>query len=217
MRGKEQASRGAILSNKSKVRAMVEFLKKFQDVTNPDPRYEFFHKIDRSTGSTRPITLEDIYSDVAKITLHAGVPDEIRSHFATSLNLLVYSWFYYPFGVAAHFNALVTIESALKKLFNEEKHVSFARLIEKAVKNGLVKDSGFSMVRDQHRYGGVFGQDPEIDLESIEPYVTTLIKALPALRNSLAHGTYMLHPNGFPLVKICAEFINQLFTKKTNK
>ena len=43
-----------------------------------------------------------------------------------------------------------------------------------------------------------------------------LVKALPFLRNELAHGTTMLHEQGALQVRICAELINQLFPSTPN-
>ncbi|MFW5454618.1 hypothetical protein [Thioalkalivibrio sulfidiphilus] len=39
----------------------------------------------------------------------------------------------------------------------------------------------------------------------------TLIDVMPSLRNELAHGSPMLHNNALASLRICADFINQLF------
>jgi len=48
-------------------------------------------------------------------------------------------------------------------------------------------------------------------------YCDALVKALPFLRNELAHGTTMLHEQGALQVRICAELINQLFPSTQNR
>jgi hypothetical protein len=59
------------------------------------------------------------------------------------------------------------------------------------------------------------------DFQTPEPamvreYSDTLAKVIPSLRNSLAHGTTMLHEQGALHVRICAELINQLFPLPKN-
>ena len=93
----------------------MEELKKFDDLTMPDERQKAFAIINRASGQYRSRTLQDIYQSASDIKLHSGVPEAVRTHFATAQNLLVYSWFFYPFNVTAEFLAYVTIEFALKE------------------------------------------------------------------------------------------------------
>src|SRR6266446_10771504 len=129
----------------------MEELKKLSDVTGPDERQKAFAVIDSTSGQFRALTFLDVYQDTATITLHDGVPDVIRSHFATAQNLLVFSWFFYPFNVTAEFLAYVTVELALKELFKTEVRAngerSFKALVKLAVTRGLVRDEGFTHIR----------------------------------------------------------------------
>lgn len=172
----------------------MESLKPLDEITEPDIRNAFFAVTDNSTF-TRKLTLNDIHEAVSAITLSESVPEEIRSHFAQALNLAVYSWFHYPFNVTSQFMGFVTVEFALKKRLNSKK--SFKYLIRRAVNEGLVRDEGFTVTA--HR-------EP-----SEKTYVETLIEVMPELRNSLAHGSNMLHNNSLSSLRICADFINQLF------
>lgn len=42
-------------------------------------------------------------------------------------------------------------------------------------------------------------------------YLKILLKAIPSLRNNLAHGAQTLHPHSLETLELCAEIINQLF------
>lgn len=194
----------------------MEELKKLDEITQPDERQKAFAVVNRISGQRRPLTLRDIYESASSIKLHDGVPEVIRNHFATAQNLLVYSWFFYPFNVAAHFLALVTVESALKVCLNPKKRTSFKGLVKLAVGRGLVRDEGFSHIRQQSEFDGPREQDTRILPQQVKSYVETLADIMPYLRNELAHGSHMLHPNGASLVRICAEFINQLFPEKSS-
>lgn len=61
----------------------MEELKKFTEVQEPDERQKAFAVINRVSGHHRPHTLRDVYDGAANIKLYSGVPEEIRSHFAT--------------------------------------------------------------------------------------------------------------------------------------
>ncbi len=193
----------------------MERLKEFDELLNPDERQKAFAVINHVSGHYRSRTLRDIHDSAASIKLHGGVPEEIRSHFATALNLLVYSWYFYPFNVTAEFLAFVTVEFALKQRLNpDQKKASFKQLLTKAVAQGLIKDEGFSHVREQPEVDEHLAHEIGMVSEPVKSYVETLIKTVPYLRNELAHGTCMLHPNGASSVRICAELINQLFPDK---
>jgi hypothetical protein len=159
----------------------------------------------------------------ASSALHDGVPEVVRSHFATAQNLLAYSWFHYPFNVTAQFLAYVSVEAALKHRYpNLKSHrrpkepAGFKELVAHAVCQGDVSDTGFAHVRwqieDREReLAAGLPWSAALSTEHIRPYVAVLIETLPGLRNSFAHGEYMLHNQGAGSVRICAEFINQLF------
>lgn len=189
----------------------MEELKPFAELNEPDARQHFFALRDPVSGKTRPLQAEDIYERAEGISLHAGVPEDIRSHFATAQNLLAYSWFYYPFNVTAELHGYVSVEFALKRKYPDYPRASFKTLLAKAISEGLVKSEGFTYGRNpaRERY------PPEINIPTEIPptrnYVEDVAEAMRSLRNSLAHGTATLHMKGGTVLLVCAELINQLF------
>lgn len=193
----------------------MEKLKTLSEVTEPDVRQQYFVTLDLTTGTTRAFVLEDFHRRAASIELHANVPEKIRSHFETARNLLLYSWFYYPFNVTAELSAYTTVEFALRIKFNDKKS-PFKRLLKKAVDSGLVTDKGFSIPTGRAASLREYNERRPAELRIPEPallrnYSDTLATTIPFLRNELAHGTTMLHNHGAVSVSICAELINQLF------
>lgn len=172
----------------------MESLKELDEICEPDQRNLYFDVVD-GEGAALRLTLSDIHQRVSSITLHDGVPEEIRSHFAQAQNLALFSWFFYPFNVIAQLMGFVTVEVALKR--KSGTNASFRGLIEKAVSEGWIKDDGFAIAK--------LRENPE------GSYVEVLSAAIPHLRNRLAHGTTMHHNNALSSLRICAELINQLF------
>ena len=172
----------------------MEVLKPISELTAPDERNLYFVVTD-SSGYSRKLSLQDIHDVVSEITLHDGVPDPVRSHFSQAQNLAVYSWFHYPFNVTSQLLAFISVEFALKHRFDSRDR--FKNLIARAVREGLIHDTGFAIATNRD--------------EALEPYVNTLIKVMPDLRNRVAHGSSMLHNSSLSSLRICADFINQLF------
>lgn len=110
----------------------MELLKPIQEICCPDIRQSFFVRLDsNSANGYSQNTIEDIYVRAANIKLHDGVPEDIRSHFATALNLIAYSWYFYPFNVTAQLMAYISVEFALKKRFPENQNLRFKGLVKK--------------------------------------------------------------------------------------
>jgi len=192
----------------------MEELKKPSDIVKPDERQAFFSLVDPVTGRSRPLMLEDLYASAASINLHCGVPESIRSHFAGAKNLLVYAWYYYPFNVTARFISMVSIEYALRVRFGASPSTPLKHLVRKAVEEGLIRDEGFSHLDSVNDEGESVAESPaRTSIPNRSRYVDRLIDLLPRLRNSLAHGTHMVHPHSARSVQIAADFINQLFVK----
>ena len=197
----------------------MESLEPLAEVTEPDVRQKFWVALDLSNGTQRPFTLDDFHHRAASIELHGGVPEEVRSHFETARHLIIYSWFYYPFNVTAELAAYTSAEFALRTRFNDRK-TPFKSLLQKAVDTKLVSDSGFSIpklraerIREHNEAMPADFQTPEPAL--LREYSDVLTKAIPYLRNQLAHGSTTLHNHGARTVRICAELINQLFDPPT--
>ncbi len=187
----------------------MEVLKAIKQLCIADERQELFVIINHENETYRPRTMEDVYAEVASIKLTPEVPEDIQSHFSTSLNLLAYSWYHYPFNVTAQFMSLVSVERALKDRLKPLKRASFKQLVRKAVDQGLVTSAGFSHLSSTDKIVPHLGV--ELFETETDAYCRALIDVMPALRNGLAHGSNMLHPNGARAVRIAAEFINQLY------
>lgn len=192
----------------------METLKEFSDIMQPDERQKYFAIFDNLLNKDRPLELKDVYFNAVNIKLHNGVPEKIRNHFATAQNLLIYSWFFYPFNVTAEFIAYVTLEFALKERFKPKKETSFKHLVSKAVQNGYVKDEGFSHIQEQREERKLLRNEIGTVSQQVKEYTEILIDIIPYFRNELAHGSEFLHNSGAVSVRICAEFINQLFQEK---
>lgn len=180
----------------------MEEFKLLASLTNPDERNLYWAVIDRSTGTSRRLELEDIYNSVSEISLDEIVPEDIRSQFNVAKNVAVYSWYCYPFHQICEMKAYSTVEYALKQRL--EKSFPFPKLINKAINLGLIKDAGFSHLRKP------------VDEDSVE-YCKSLVEIIPGLRNGLAHGGTSLHPGAIGTLKICADFINQLYRSEIRK
>lgn len=196
----------------------AEQLKTLDQVALPDDRAAFFSTTDLVTGIPRPLALGDLHARAAAIQLPEGVPELIRSHFATATNLLVYAWFYYPFTVTGHFLSMISIEYALRIRFDAKPANGFKDLVRRAVKEGLVRDEGFSHIASEAPALNSSQQwlptvSATIDELTGEPkrYVDELIGVLPTLRNLYAHGQHTVRPYSSLSVQIAADFINQLY------
>jgi len=181
----------------------MEKLKKLEELHNPDKRNLVYGVIDRDTGEQRSLDVTDIYSSVEAIDLSAKVPESIRSQFNVAKNLAIYSWFSYSFHQTAEMKAFSTVEMALKDRLGKHKY-GLKRLIKRSVDVALIKDSGFSHIaKPENPNSTEYSQD--------------LPKIMSSLRNSLAHGSTMLHPFSVDTLVICADFINQLYENEFDK
>jgi hypothetical protein len=193
----------------------MEELKKFEEICEPDERQKHFATINESRDEIRPLTLRDLYDAADSIKLHDGVPDAICSHFETARNLLVYSWFYYPFNVVAQLQAFASAEYALRIRANvnpvtTKRPPGFKLLLKQAADEGWITDAGFSRALDW-KLQGMGNILTATTQRSINTYCEALAETLPYLRNRLAHGENMLHNQGADFLLICSELINQLF------
>jgi hypothetical protein len=178
----------------------MEQLKKFEDITQPDRRNNHLVVLNLE-GGQKKYGLEDLYQEVNSISLNEEVPEDIRSQFNVARNLALYTWFCYPFHNIADMKAFSTLEMSLKIRIDDPKVRGLCKLIKKAIDKGLIKDRHFSHIKGQ-----------VTNPESI-CYVEQLPEIIPDLRNDVAHGSTMLYPSSIMNLRICADFINQLFNK----
>ena len=189
----------------------MEELKPLAKLHAPDERQGFFVVRPADAKDFRPMEAADIYALAEQASLHAGVPAEIRSHFAMAQNLVAYSWFCYAFNVAAELHAYISVEFALKTRFPAIANRPFGQLLENAVNDGLLRREGFTYGRNPDRQL----YPPELSLPAeiteVRDYVAEIAEAMRTLRNSLAHGASTMHMKGGTVLLVCSEVINQLF------
>ncbi len=166
---------------------IMEKLKKFDEITKQDERFKAFLIIDQDSGKYKPITLEHIYNSVySRIKLDDHVPEEIQNYFARVQNLILYSWFFYPFLTVAQQLVYPSLELALKIALKKEKEKKDG--LKKLIKEALEK-------------------------KLINPKYEKSVKWLPFFRNQFAHGSSSLDSNISDVIR-CTEIINQLFSVK---
>lgn len=185
----------------------MEELKQFDEVTLPDRRNAYRALVNCDTGEQRNITLEDWYQEIESVKLHEDIPEKIKSQFNIVKNLAVYAWFCYPFHQICEMKAFSTLEYALKEKydchvgFGEKGKNSFRALLEKAVNEGLLKDSGFTRLQKDSK-------------EKDDNWLKELPSLICKFRNDLAHGSNKLHEGSWFTLRICVDLINQLFCDK---
>jgi hypothetical protein len=112
----------------------VESLKNFDEIYLPDVRHRNRVNVDTSTGEVSEFKLDDIYSLIEAVCLNDNVPEEIRSHFETAKNLIIYSWFVYSFNTVAALHALASLEMAVKAKTGDGK-TAFKSQLDKVFKS----------------------------------------------------------------------------------
>jgi hypothetical protein len=189
----------------------MESLKEYSEIFEPDPRQEAFMLLNEATGQMRRVALKDYHDEAKALELNVGVPEKVRYHFENARNLLVYSWFHYPFNSLAQFHAYIAVEAALRIKAGKPKG-KFKTLLQEAIKNNWITDEGFTFGRarkaTQPVHPLIFNGAAMPDTRS---YCEVLMQSIPRLRNTFAHGEVFLHNSGAASMLICAELINQLF------
>lgn len=191
----------------------------------------------------QPLTVAYQYGVIADICLHKSVPNDIRIQFETTKNLYLYAWFVYRFYPVAKHHAYTCLELALRERFEAEllaageKKREFGpglkRLFEYAVKNGYVKNDGFTLWRRHTEQRAKRRTESEMweeaqrnglneitfyethyeikDEDRDHEYVELLIASLPWLRNHYAHGSTSLDNQALGTIRLVAEIINQIY------
>lgn len=93
-------------------------LRDVDQLLRPDSRMSAFAV--QFEGGARAMTPSDRHAAIAWMSLCPEVPEAIRTHFDTALNLYQYAWFVYRFHAVAEQQALTTLEFALKRALERE-------------------------------------------------------------------------------------------------
>jgi hypothetical protein len=172
----------------------MEEIKIFENLLEADERWATFFRRGENDEPI-PTSLKAEYEAVEKIQLNVSVPEDVQSQFNIARMLRIYAWLYYPLHQVAELKAFSTVEMALKSEFPTVK--GLRNLLNTAIQAGRITDIGFSHI---------IPNDEDLTL-----YSRSLLDCLPALRNDLAHGSTMLHPDSIFTLSNCSEIINQLF------
>lgn len=211
----------------------ADALRAIEDMAAADPRMV--------VASEDPsATLRIRHDAIAGLQLREWVPSDVRIHFETAKNLLLYAWCVYRFHMVAEQYALSTLEFALRErleslhLVPEEKKRprGLRDWMQLAAAHSLIDNDrfepgqDFARARAEHRFAmhvhkrmvqeGLtdFEYDPseiEVQPEDQLDWITHVAEHLPKLRNIHAHGSSMLYPTVFRTFRIIANLVNQAF------
>lgn len=140
--------------------------------------------------------LEKMHQSLSEERLNEAVPDEIKGQFNVARNMALYTYFFYALAPEVQLKSYSLIEHALKVKANPKKRVMLRNLVRLAVDKGWVSDSGFRHIEKT-------GSGNE--------WCRSLPDVLADLRNGQAHGSTFLAGDCLHHVRVCADFINQLF------
>lgn len=177
----------------------MEEFKSLEELTVMDEK----HRLMGAICGTVP-SLEGMHKFLLEEILNDEVPAEIQGQFNVVKNMALYSYFFYALAPEVHLKTYTVIEHALRLRAKPKKPMMLKALINHAVSQRWIKDSGFRHI-----------ENPTPDNE----WCKSLVDVVPSLRNSKAHGSSMLTGDCLHHISACADFINQLFpsTQKRNK
>lgn len=199
-------------------------MKSREEVLVPDSWWDAFALIDQ--GRIRRRVFDDHYEAIAKIELDTNVPESVKQQFDNARNVYLYSYFAHRMLMVAELQVWISVEFALRERAKRDSVETkewwgLQRLMNLAIKHRWLADDGFEVFR---RNEGVRKRELET-LAQIDPkftydapsdtqvYCKILAESFSSLRNTLAHGSNMLHPSVLGTFEISADLINQLFLK----
>jgi hypothetical protein len=169
----------------------MEELKSLDELTKMDEKHRLMGAVCGSVPS-----LEKMHDLLSQERLNSQVPDEIKGQFNVARNMALYSYYFYALAPEVHLKTYTLIEHALKLKVKPEKRMMLGKLLCVALHNEWISDAGFRHI-----------ENPSPDNE----WCKEMLKGIPHLRNSQAHGSSMLEGNCIHHIAVCADFINQLF------
>ena len=172
----------------------MEQFKSLDELTEMDDKHRLMGAVCGGVPS-----LEKMHYLLSQEYLNPEAPDEIKGQFNVARNMALYSYYFYALAPEVHLKTYTVIEHALKLKVNPEKRMMLSKLLRTALHNGWISDSGFRHI-----------ENPSPDNE----WCNAMLKVLPDLRNSQAHGSSVLMGDCIQHIAVCADFINQLFPKE---
>lgn len=192
-------------------------------VLDAAPQRRAYVVIDAAAGNVRPIEMADHYRNIEALALVEPVPEELRDHFDTARNLLLYAWFVWEFIPVAELHAYGSVEMALRTKMGYEQDgrgPHLRPLFDEAIRRSLLQDVGFRHFHrrraKQQEFAEILAQAvdstaPQGPPPSPQAYCRVLARWLPYFRNRLAHGSRMNMGHGLWTLELCADTINQLY------
>lgn len=206
--------------------ALQDPLKSLAEVTCPDSRRAYF-----------VYGLEDNHRHLASMTLHEGVPLNVRQLFETAKNVSLYSWYVYRFHQVAEMVGFQALEFALRlkaesyglKKAPRNRRWTLGSLLAHAKENQWLATSAYPYYRKiafrraqqnvvfelSKKYDSFVIPEPTLEqialAESKMDVPGQLEQTLPFIRNDLAHGSSTLSPSSVGTLQLIFETINQLF------
>ena len=175
---------------------MTEELKSLEVLTKMDEK----HRLMGAVCGAVP-DLEKMHQLLSQERLNDQVPEEIKGQFNVARNMALYTYFFYALAPEVHLKTYTLIEHALKLKLKPTKYLMLAKLLRIALDKEWISDAGFRHIENPSKNN---------------PWCQAMLKGIPDLRNSQAHGSSMLIGDCIQHIAICADFINQLFPGKSS-
>ncbi|MGH1371462.1 MAG: hypothetical protein ACRBBW_05455 [Cellvibrionaceae bacterium] len=169
----------------------MEEFKSLEELTEMDEKHRLMAVICGSVPS-----LERMHKYLSEEVLNDEVPDKIKGQFNVAKNMALYSYYLYALAPEVHLKTYTVIEHALRLKTNPKKKMMLKALINHAVSQRWIKDSGFRHI-----------ESPSPDNQ----WCKSMVDVISDLRNSQAHGSSMLVGDCLHHISSCADFVNQLF------
>ncbi|MDI1248753.1 MAG: hypothetical protein PSV13_07820 [Lacunisphaera sp.] len=193
----------------------MEEVKTKATLLEPDIRRTIVSISNRTTGQTRRAAFEDLKARVDDIAIPTAAPEEIRDLLVTAKNLILYSWYYYPFTMSAALQSAAALEQALRLRLNATERDTLGFLLRQAIKQGLLTDAGFPRWKE---YNAAFAKlHPVAGKPAKMSYVRHLANHFPRARNAAAHGNRFMEDLGPRHLDIVCEAIAQLYPGPTKR
>jgi hypothetical protein len=172
----------------------MEKFKSLEELTEMDEKHRLMGLVCGSIPS-----LEGMHKFLSKEVLNEETPDEIKGQFNVAKNMALYSYYFYALAPEVHLKTYSIIEHALRVKTNPQKPMMLKALINHAVAQRWISDSGFRHIKTP---------------SPVNEWCKSMVETIPSLRNSKAHGSTILVGDCLHHISSCADFINQLFPCK---
>lgn len=192
-------------------------LKPLARITEPEPRSTRLHHFP-PTGEPVPLTLELFHQLVDSLALVPSSHSLVRDHFDAARNTLLYSWFENSLTRVAELQSFASLELGLRlRLLGAsglfKRSTGLGNLLHEAIDAGLVKDDPIGPYPIVSAFGQAWSTEPDPADPEVASRITILCKAIPTVRNRLAHGHPGWAGTAFASLSACRDLLNPLATE----